>query len=471
MRDHRPFLIILLILLIVVQSACSPQTATIVTSTPETKELPKIPASLVVFPLAGEWRGSAKNGTFEMQVIINMESACQVGQMCGSIDLHNVPCSATFTLIGVENNIYEFKAGDKKGSCGVGRDFLQLLSDGTLQYTSRGDYGETLGILVSTNTSPSAVPVLHKIPIIDDDDGDPSGTSALLYLLNQPNVDLKAATICYGEAHPAIYIQHIGRMLDDFGFTNILLGAGMDGNLSAIEGFPEWIRERSGKFWDMPIPNSSKTYPVQDSADLFISIIKNSPEPVTLFFSGPLTSLAQALRIAPEIRGKIAALYMMGGAVYTPGNITAIFPDSENKVSEWNIYADPQAAKEVFESGLKMYLIPLDATNLVTISKKDTAQLRKGGRIANFVADIYDSWMDFAKRPIFYIWDLMSAMIMIKPELCSFQALHLEVVTARGNSTGQTAVIPGKTPNIDVCLKPDAALIKRMMIDDFLRSR
>ena len=161
---------------------------------------------------------------------------------------------------------------------------------------------------------------------------------------------------------------------------------------------------------------------------------------------------------------------MMGGAVYVPGNITAIFPDSSNKVAEWNIYADPQAAKEVFESGLKMYLIPLDATNSVTINKKDTAQLRKGGRIAGFVADIYDSWIDFSGRPDFYIWDLMASMIMVKPELCDYQALHLEVINAKGNTYGQTAVIPGETANIEVCLNPNAALIKQTMIDDFLRS-
>ena len=422
------------------------------------------------FPLEGEWTGTAKNGTFEMQVSLTMGSNCQVGQVCGSIDLRNVPCSAKFTLVGVENNIYEFEAGEKKGTCGVGRDYLQILSNGTMLYTSRGDYGETTGTLVSVKASPSVDPVSQKMLVIVDDDGDPSGTSALLYLLNQPTVDVKAASICYGEAHPAIYIQHIGRMLDDFGFTNIQLGAGLDGNLSGVEGFPEWIRDQASNFWGMPIPNAEKTYPVQDSAELFISIIKNSPEPVTLFFSGPLTSLAQALRIDPEIRENIEALYMMGGSVYVPGNITAIFPDSSNKVAEWNIYADPQAAKEVFESGLKMYLIPLDATNSVTINKKDTAQLRKGGRIAGFVADIYDSWIDFSGRPDFYIWDLMASMIMVKPELCDYQALHLEVITAKGNTYGQTAVIPGEAANIEVCLNPNAALIKQTMIDDFLRS-
>jgi hypothetical protein len=60
---------------------------------------------------------------------------------------------------------------------------------------------------------------------------------------------------------------------------------------------------------------------------------------------------------------------------------------------------------------------------------------------------------------------------MAKPELCDFQALHLEVITAKGNTFGQTAVIPGKTTNIGVCLNPNAALIKQTMIDDFLSNQ
>jgi pyrimidine-specific ribonucleoside hydrolase len=423
----------------------------------------------VAFPLSGKWTGSAKNGTFEMQVTIVIQASCQVGDVCGTFDL-SIPCSGTFTLVGREDDLYEFRAGDKTGSCGVaGRDFLQLLPDGTLHYASRGDYGETLGTLVTNSPSPS--PMAQRIPVIYDDDGSPDGTSALLYLLIHPAVELKAVGISYGEAHPAIYIQHIGRMLDEFGSTDIPLGVGQDGPLSGSNGFPEWLRESAGNFWGWTIPNAGRTYPVQDSADLIVSIIRQSPEPVTLFFSGPFTNLARALRLAPEIRGNIAALYMMGGAVHIPGNIHDFYPESENTYAEWNIYSDPVAAKEVFESGLEMYLVPLDATNQVLISKQDTGQWRAGGRMADFAADIYDWLMNATGEHSFSIWDLMAAEIMLDPDLCGFRELRLEVVTAEGSTSGQTEVIPAGTPNINVCLEPDAALIQQTLIDDFSSSR
>ena len=162
---------------------------------------------------------------------------------------------------------------------------------------------------------------------------------------------------------------------------------------------------------------------------------------------------------------------MMGGAVYIPGNIHDFYPESDNTDAEWNVYSDPLAAKEVFESGLEMYLVPLDATNQVLISKQDTGRWRAGGRMADFAADVYDGLMDTTGTQSFSIWDLMAAEIMVNPELCGFQALHLEVVTAEGSTLGQTAVVPAGTPNINVCLEPDVALIKQTLIDGFSSSR
>src|SRR5574339_435294 len=101
------------------------------------------------------------------------------------------------------------------------------------------------------------------------------------------------------------------------------------------------------------------------------SEIKKASEPVTIFVSGPFTNLAQALRLEPAIKRNISAVYFMGGAVYVPGNITGLNPESNNRVAEWNIIADPQAAKEVFESGLELYMVPLDATNKVILSQAD----------------------------------------------------------------------------------------------------
>ena len=153
-----------------------------------------------------------------------------------------------------------------------------------------------------------------------------------------------------------------------FGIQDIPLGPGRMA-LANGTAFPGWLRQLSDNFWDFPLPDTDKTYPTKNAPELLVETIKESPEPVVIFLSGPFTNLAQALRLDPGIAENIATVYFMGGAVDVPGNITNLIPDSGNKVSEWNIIADPQAAQEVFDSGLDLYMVPLDATNQVILNR------------------------------------------------------------------------------------------------------
>lgn len=278
-----------------------------------------------------------------------------------------------------------------------------------------------------------------------------------------------AATISYGETHPEIYIQHVGRVMDALGIAGIPLGYGEDSPLAGNNGFPEGVRQAGNVFWGLPIPNADKTYPVQTAPELMVSIITQSPSPVTIFVSGPATNLAQALQLDPNIKKNIAAVYMMGGAVHVAGNIDDLQADHGNKVAEWNIFGDPQAADIAFESGIDFHLIPLDATNQVLINRQDISQWRQGGQIANFAADIYDMVLTNQGGENGKIWDVMTAVIMLNPDLCRFQPLHLQVITQEGDTSGQTAVIPGEAANISVCLEPDADMIRQTLIDVFSR--
>ena len=318
--------------------------------------------------------------------------------------------------------------------------------------------------------TPVTQPPPTSIPVIFDDDGSPDGTAALFYLLSHPDVSVKGIGISYGEAHPSIYVQHIGRKLDELGIRDIPLGAGQDAPLSGTNEFPEALREGSGNFWGLPLPNADRTYPTQDACQLMVAVIKRSPQPVTVFVSGPCTNLAQALRLDAGIRDNIAAVYIMGGAVYAPGNIDDLLPNPDNTVSEWNIYADAQAAQEVFDSGLNIHVVPLDATNQVMIGREDTRQWHLGGGSADFAAEIYDMLLNSWGVENAAIWDLMTAAIMVKPDLCGFQALHLQVLTDQGPTSGQTVVVADEQPNVSVCLQPDVNGIKQTLIDTFSSS-
>jgi purine nucleosidase/pyrimidine-specific ribonucleoside hydrolase len=311
---------------------------------------------------------------------------------------------------------------------------------------------------------------IERIPIFFDDDGSPDGTTALLYLLSDPQAEVIAVSVSYGEAHPQIYIQHLGWVMDRFGYTNVPLGAGQDAPLAGDNAFPPSVREASDSFWGIANANAQLNYPVEDSAELMVRTILESDRPVTLFISGSLTNLALALRMNPEIIENISAVFIMGGAVYVPGNITGLLPESDNQGAEWNIYADPLAAREVFTSGLNLYLVPLDATNQVKLTRDDTRKWRKGGNLPDLAADIYDARMRDWQLDRIDFWDLMTAEIMLNPIDCVFTPLNLEVETAEGNTEGKLKIEDGM-PNVKVCLEPNGEKIRSTLAGIFSSRR
>ena len=327
--------------------------------------------------------------------------------------------------------------------CGSPETPAEIVStDTTVPPTSTSKPSST-----STNTPPAEptptaepAPSAREFHLVYDDDGSRDGTVALLYLLSEPAVNMAAVNISYGEAHPDTYIQYIGRMLDVAGHADIPLGAGQDGPVGNGTPFPAWLRQLSDDFWNYQLPNAGKTYPVQFAPELMVDTINQSAEPITIFMSGTFTSLAQALRIDPGIQEKIDAIYIMGGAVYVPGNITNLIPNSNNKVSEWNLISDPVAAAEVFDAGLEMYLVPLDSTNKVIFQKEDIQPWHDGDQKAKFSAELYDIMFDEYGWKEAEIFDLGAAVIMVEPDACEFVPLHIDVITEDGDNLGQTVV-------------------------------
>jgi len=345
------------------------------------------------------------------------------------------------------------------------------------------DPQDTVPTLLIEQPTPTIIPTLESSIeinspsfnktnlLIYDDDGSRDGMVALLYLLSIPEISIEAVNISYGEAHPEQYIQLVGQALEYVGIQNIPLGAGKDAPLGNGTPFPDWLRQLSEVFWDYPLPDEETEFDSKLASELIIEEINNNTEPVTIFLSGTFTNLAQALRNEPQIKDNIAAVYFMGGAVYGPGNIRNLVPDSKNQVAEWNIIADPLAAKEVFEAGLEMYMIPLDATNQVIHVQEELNPWRLGDQKAALAADLYDIMFDQYGLDQVEIFDLTAAVIMENPELCNFESFSIGVITDEGENQGQTVIIPDGEPNMYVCLDPDVDKVKKEIDEVFTSSQ
>ena len=110
-----------------------------------------------------------------------------------------------------------------------------------------------------------------------------------------------------------------------------------------------------------------------DASDFIIeTLLENGKKNITLCALGPLTNIATALLKRPEIGDLLEEIILMGGGFFEGGNITP--------AAEFNIYVDPEAAKIVLSSGVKITMLPLDVTHKTLVDRKFLSKLRASNK-------------------------------------------------------------------------------------------
>lgn len=187
-------------------------------------------------------------------------------------------------------------------------------------------------------------------------------------------------------------------------------------------------------------------------------------EGLTLVITGPMTNLACALVMAPDIAAGVREIVVMGGADTAGGNIT---PEAE-----FNIFADPHAAAIVFQTGLPVTVLSLDVTHQVRAEPERIAQIRRiGGVDANRMATLLEAgnqlegrWRPGMNTPLH---DPSTIAWLLSPELFQSKQARVRVVTRPGKSFGRTIVRDAKPGPHRWVTKadPDAffALIERLL--------
>ena len=300
------------------------------------------------------------------------------------------------------------------------------------------------------------------IQLLWDDDGSPDGVIALLYFLQHPGVDVKAITVSCGLAHPRKFVKNLARMLSLLGKTDIPVAAGRSTPLKGNNTFPESWRKNSDDFWQIQLPEVEAEQIPAPAARLIVDVVNRSSGPVTIFVSGNHTNLAEALRLDPRIAAKIRVVEGMGGALQVPGNVRSQTLNKYKPVAEWNIWIDPLAANEIFESGIPVNLTPLDATQKVTWRKSDAENWKGTNSPEGVLAAQLLQWMLRSMSPNgVYVWDLVAAVNAVAPDLCEHQQFHLKIITESGNQEGRTIIDWAAPPNTTVCISPNENSIKR----------
>ena len=144
---------------------------------------------------------------------------------------------------------------------------------------------------------------------------------------------------------------------------------------------------------------------------------------VVLVPTGSLTNVAQLLTEHPDVRPE--RIVLMGGAIGL-GNITP--------AAEFNIWADPEAAAIVFESGIDITMVGLDVTHEAIVGPERVERFRAMGRVGKVVAEWLDFYSGYHRET--YGWDgppvhdALAVASVIRPEL--LETAHRRVVDRDG---------------------------------------
>jgi inosine-uridine nucleoside N-ribohydrolase len=186
------------------------------------------------------------------------------------------------------------------------------------------------------------------------------------------------------------------------------------------------------------------------------------PGQVTVIAIGALTNLKAALDRDPATFRKVNRVVLMGGSVYEGYEDHQTGQRGRPVSVEWNIRCDPAAARAVFDSGVPVFVMPLDSTQIHLSADELRGVLAYGSPVTDQIELLYQQWTGRKQWNSPTLYDPVAVTYAIRPALCPTTPLRLEV-----DAEGYTRPVEGK-PNVQVCLKADepgfrAFLLGRLM--------
>ena len=263
--------------------------------------------------------------------------------------------------------------------------------------------------------------------LIDCDPGHDDAIAILLALAS-PEVEIVGITTVAGNQTLEKTTANALRVLEFVGHENVPIAVGADRPLLREPFVAKHVHGETGLDGpDLPPPHGR---PIDEHA---VDFLGRNADGVTLVPVGPLTNVALMLARYPGVQPK--RIVLMGGSIGL-GNVTP--------AAEFNIWADPEAAARVFESGIEITMIGLDVTHQALLMSEDAERLRSSGRTGRMVAELYDFFHRYHERTYGFggspIHDALALAYVFRPELMETEHRHVIVDCDSELCRGRTVV-------------------------------
>ena len=299
-----------------------------------------------------------------------------------------------------------------------------------------------LASLVLTLAAPAQPAPAQKV-IFDTDIGDDIDDAyALALLLQSPEVKVIGITTAFGDTQ--LRARLVSRLLKDTGNAGIPVFAGP-------KTTPRTAFTQSTWALGSPVRQYG------DAIAFLEQTISSNPGEITLVAVAPFTNLGALLRKDPSAIRKLRRVVLMGGSVRRG------YGSHDRPDPEWNILCDIPAAKALFLSGVPLFVMPLDSTEIPLDEARQRQIFARGTPLTNDLQELTGQWTASTRQATPTLFDVVAAAYAVNPELCPTTPLHIEV-----DDKGFTRELPG-APNANVCLSSDPAVFFAFYLPRIMR--
>jgi inosine-uridine nucleoside N-ribohydrolase len=281
-------------------------------------------------------------------------------------------------------------------------------------------------------------PFKHRV-IFDTDPG-VDDAMALCFAMAHPHIDLVGITTVYGNVTvPQATINAL--YLTQLASRSIPVAQGAAKPLiKRAESPPDFIHGADG-LGNLPARQLAQGHQAdaRTAAQFIVDMVRAQPGQITLVPVGPLTNIAAALALEPQLPTLIKSVVLMGGAIHAAGNVSP--------VAEANIWNDPHAADAVFTAGFDLTMVGLDVTYKVAVPVALFDKLAKQHQhpltdtllhAVHFYSQFYATrYPALQNDPGCFGHDVLALIALLYPELFGFTQGRLRCVSD-GIAQGQT---------------------------------
>jgi purine nucleosidase len=272
--------------------------------------------------------------------------------------------------------------------------------------------------------------------IIDTDIGDDiDDVFAIGLALSSPELEILGITSAWGDTE--LRSRMLDRLLCETGRSDIPVATGVK---TASKNY------FSQEAWAKAGEASSH----RDAVDFLLVQIRKNPGEITLIAVAPLTNIGAAIDRDPETFKKLKRVVMMGGSIRRGYDDFGAIGTARPPDAEYNIAMDPAAAQKLMRSGVPIYMMPLDSTQLKFDEVKRAMLSTVSTPLTDSLQVLIAEWQRGTHQVTPTMFDAVAAAYALESELCPMTPLHIDV-----DDKGFTREGTG-TANANVCLDSDS---------------